>query len=125
MLFLTINLVIGQGVKNITLLMSNQSKIEAVIQRAIAEFNLTFEKEHVSFRLKKDVVKFGLKPSKKKNGFPKIDMPSFNPKTTIAESNLTMFTLIWREKPSDFEIYFDKTHSKKRMNCQNKGCVIF
>ena len=125
MLFLTINLVIGQGVKNITLLMSNQSKIEAVIQRAIAEFNSTFEKEHVSFRLKKDVVKFGLKPSKKKNGFPKTDMPSFNPKTTIAESNLTMFTLIWREKPSDFEIYFDKTHSKKRMNCQNKGCVIF
>ena len=125
MLFLTINLVIGQGVKNITLLMSNQSKIEAVIQRAIAEFNSTFEKEHVSFRLKKDVVKFGLKPSKKKNGFPKIDMPSFNPKTTIAESNLTMFTLIWREKPSDFEIYFDKTHSKKRMNCQNKGCIIF
>ena len=44
---------------------------------------------------------------------------------TIAESNLTMFTLIWREKPSDFEIYFDKIHTKKRMNCQNKGCVIF
>ena len=125
MLFLTINLVIGEGIKNITLLMSNQSKIEAVIQRAITEFNSTFEKERVNFRLKTDVAKFGLKPSKKKNGFPKIDMPSFNPKTTIAESNLTMFTLIWREKPSDFEVYFDRTHRKKRMNCQNKGCVIF
>ena len=125
MLFLTINLVIGEGIKNITLLMSNQSKIDAVIQRAITEFNSTFEKERVNFRLKTDVAKFGLKPSKKKNGFPKIDMPSFNPKTSIAESNLTMFTLIWREKPSDFEVYFDRTHSKKRMNCQNKGCVIF
>ena len=124
MLILTVNLVVGKGIKNITLLMSNSSKMESVVEKAITEFNNSFAVENVLFRLKTETIKYGLKPSKK-TGFPKTDMPSFNPKTTIAESNLTMFTLIWREKPSDFEVYFDRTHSKKRMNCQNKGCVIF
>ena len=124
MLILTVNLVVGKGIKNITLLMSNSSKMESVVEKAITEFNNSFAVENVLFRLKTETIKYGLKPSKK-TGFPKTDMPSFNPKTTIAESNLTMFTLIWREKPSDFEVYFDRTHRKKRMNCQNKGCVIF
>lgn len=125
MLLLTINLVIGEGTKTVSILISNSSKIETLVQKSISEFNSLFENEKVNFRLKTDFTKYGLKPSKKKNGFPKTDMPSFNPKTTIAESNLTQFTLVWKEKPTDYSIYFNTIHTKKRKNCQKGICYLF
>ena len=122
MVFITINLVIGEGIKNINLLVSNQSKIENIIERSIKEFNNNFEKENVLFRLKKDICNYCLKPSKK-NGFPKTDMPSFNNKCTIQEVNFNNFTIIWRENPKDFKIYFEILKKKKKKIC-NDGCNI-
>ncbi len=122
MVFITINLVIGEGIKNINLLVSNQSKIEKIIERAIKEFNNNFEKEKVLFRLKTDICNYSLKPSKK-NGFPKTDMPSFNNKCTIQEVNFNNFTIIWRENPKDFKIYFSVLKGKEKKLC-NDGCII-
>ena len=122
MVFITINLVIGEGIKSINLLVSNQSKIENVIERAIKEFNNNFEKENVLFRLKKDICNYCLKPSKK-NGFPKTDMPSFNNKSSIQEVNFNNFTIIWKENPKDFNIYFEVLKEKKKKIC-NDGCNI-
>jgi hypothetical protein len=122
MVFITINLVIGEGIKSINLLVSNQSKIENVIERAIKEFNNNFEKENVLFRLKKDICNYCLKPSKK-NGFPKSDMPSFNNKSTIQEVNFNNFTIIWKENPKDFKIYFSILKGKEKKLC-NDGCNI-
>ena len=122
MVFITINLVIGEGIKSINLLVSNQSKIENVIERAIKEFNNNFEKENVLFRLKKDICNYCLKPSKK-NGFPKSDMPSFNNKSTIQEVNFNNFTVIWKENPKDFKIYFSILKGKEKKLC-NDGCNI-
>lgn len=124
MLFLSINLVMGKVVKSITLLMGNTTKIEAVIPRAIKEFNEQFQKENLLFRLKADPLKYGLKASKK-TGFPKTDMPSFNPKTTLLEANYTNFTLVWKENPSDFTIYFDKIHVKNKKLCDSGPCMIY
>ena len=123
MVFITINLVIGEGVKSINLLVSNQSKVENVIERAINEYNHNFEEEKVLFRLKKEIPKYGLKPSKK-NGFPKSDMPSFNPKSTIQEVNFNHFTLVWKENPKDFQIYFLLLKGKNKKVC-NDGCNIY
>lgn len=122
MLILTINLVVGKGTKSITLLMSNSSKMEIVVEKAITEFNSLFSKEKVLFRLKNEPEKFGLKPSKK-TGYPKTDMPSFNPKTTLTDSNLTTFTLIWKEEPYNFNKYFEKIKIKQKKIC-DKGCYV-
>lgn len=122
MVFITINLVIGEGIKNINLLVSNQSKIENIIERSIKEFNNNFEKENAFFRLKKDICNYCLKPSKK-NGFPKTDMPSFNNKSSIQEVNFNNFTIIWKENPKDFKIYFEVLKEKKKKIC-NDGCNI-
>ena len=122
MLILTINLVVGKGTKSITLLMSNSSKMELVVEKAITEFNSLFSKENVLFRLKNEPEKFGLKPSKK-TGYPKTDIPSFNPKTTLTDSNLTTFTLIWKEEPYNFNKYFEKIKIKQKKIC-DKGCYV-
>lgn len=122
MLILTINLVVGKGTKSITLLMSNSSKMEIVVEKAITEFNSLFSKEKVLFRLKNEPEKFGLKPSRK-TGYPKTDMPSFNPKTTLTDSNLTTFTLIWKEEPYNFNKYFEKIKIKQKKIC-DKGCYV-
>ena len=123
MLILTVNLVVGKGIKNITLLMSNSSKMESVVEKAITEFNNSFAVENVLFRLKTETIKYGLKPSKK-TGFPKTDMPSFKPKTTVGESNLTTFTLVWKEEPYNFNIYFDKIQVKHKKMCDNGPCYL-
>ena len=123
MVFITINLVIGEGIKNINLLVSNQSKVENIIERALNEFNNNFQKEKVLFRLKNEITNFGLKPSKK-NGFPKSDMPSFNPKSTIGEVNFNNFTLVWKSNPKDFQIYFIHLKGKDKKIC-NDGCNIY
>ena len=123
MVFITINLVIGEGIKNINLLVSNQSKVENIIERALNEFNNNFEKEKVLFRLKSNILNYGLKPSKK-NGFPKSDMPCFNPKSTIQEVNFNNFTIVWKENPKDFKIYFNLLKGKDKKLC-NEGCIIY
>lgn len=74
MLTLTINLVIGEAVKQITILMSDKNKLETLIQKSITEFNDNFASERTLFKLIPDYTKYGLKPSKK-SGFPKSDMP--------------------------------------------------
>lgn len=74
MLTLTINLVIGEAVKQITILMSDKNKLETLIQRAITELNDSFASEKTLFKLIPDYTKYGFKPSKK-TGFPKSDMP--------------------------------------------------
>lgn len=102
--------------------MSNSTKMEIVVEKAITEFNSLFSKEKVLFRLKNEPEKFGLKPSKK-TGYPKTDMPSFNPKTTLTDSNLTTFTLIWKEEPYNFNKYFEKIKIKQKKIC-DKGCYV-
>lgn len=75
MLSIKINLVIGEAVQPVSILISNINKVEVVLKRAILEFNQCFSSENALFRLVNDHTLYGLKPSKK-TGFPKSEMPS-------------------------------------------------
>mgnify|MGYP003301983494 CR=1 FL=1 len=122
MTVITINLVIGEAIQKISLLVKNNIKMKNIVAQAVPSFNSEFTNSKALFKLKNEPENFILKASKK-TGFPKLDYPSFDPDAILIETGRTSFSLVWREKPSDFNIYFDiakKSHKKKE--CQ--GCYL-
>ena len=107
MMALDISLVIGENVKKINILCSENANFHELVRRAIKEYNKQFTEEKVDFRLKEEPEKFAFKPSKK-NGFPKTDYPSFDSESLLKDAENKYFTLVWKETPKDFKCYFEK-----------------
>lgn len=101
-------------------------KMRDIVELALEKFNKKFEKDNALFRINGDPDKYYLKASKK-NGFPKLDMPSFDPDTTLSETAINRFTLVWRDKPDNYEIYFERLpkHRNINNNCNDSGCLVF
>ena len=125
MICITVNLVIiSERTSSVSLILNNSSKMSTVIEKAINQFNMKFKEEKMLFKLKTEYERYALKPSKKKNGFPKTDMPSFNANSSLHDANVNSFTLIWKEDPYNYNVYFiDLRKSKK--NCDAGKCNVF
>lgn len=121
-----INLVIGNSVKSIALVMSNMTELEIVIQKAIIQFNIDFIKKKAKYRLKtRDFENYDLKSSNK-DGFPENESPSYNHKLKIKDLDKSNFTLVWKNEPNNFKIYFKKIKREKNPifgSCYN--CLLF
>lgn len=122
MLHLTIFLVIGNVAQPISFFISNTSVLSLIIAKAINEFNTQFASDRTLFKLNGDASRYALKPSKK-TGFPKTDMPFVNSSRTLADVNMTQFTLVWKENSADFRSYFIKSKVQEKKTCQ--GCIVF
>lgn len=106
MVYITVNLVIGNGIKPISFLIDNSSNIDQVIIKAIALYNSTFLKEKALFLLKEDKKLYALKPSRK-TGYPKVDMPNISFDVRLMETTYTQFSLVLNLHPEDYKFYFE------------------
>lgn len=126
MQLIKVYLVIGKPgiVMNVSALVNNMTKMPIVIEKVIKEFNSKLKEGNASFSLDENPDKYCLKMVKK-NGNPRRDLPSFDDDSTLNDTGVSKFALVWREDPANYKDYFIK--SSQKLGAQEKclgGCTI-
>jgi len=88
---------IKENLYSVNLRVSDSLLIRELLILAVDKFNQLFEDNNINFRLKRNFENFELRPSKK-NGMPKLDLPSISGDVCVHSTYITQFALIYKEE---------------------------
>ncbi len=91
------------------------TSIKNLIDLSIDKFNEYFREKGMTMILIKNLKNYELRPSKK-NGQPKMDLPSIDAECFVFDTKINQFALIYNEQ--DLILY----NEKKRSKCQQ--CLL-
>lgn len=87
------------------------TRIKKLIELSIDKFNEYFREKGMNILLINNLKNYELRPSKK-NGQPKMDLPSIEGECYVCDTQINQFALIYREED------LIRINEKKRTRCQ-------